>query len=74
VKARFGALLIVTGAYLVTVLVIWLLSLIGPIDSAFVDGRLTGNHLEVWFVTAGVMGSFLIIAGVALAFILRAGK
>lgn len=69
----FGAAFVVAIVYLVSVLVIWLLSLIGPI-SATVQGVLNKGGSTIWFAAAGLAGLFIIISAVALAFVYAVAK
>jgi hypothetical protein len=51
--------------YLVSVLVLWLLTLIGPVDAA-VEGFVEHTGGNVWFAAGGLLGAFVLMAGLGL--------
>jgi hypothetical protein len=72
-RQLFGGLFALVGVYLVSVLVIWLLSLIGPI-SATVEGVIERGGGTIWFAAAGLAALFIIISGIGLVFVYLIAK
>ncbi len=70
----YEALSIVATLYLLTVLVLWLLSLIGGPIYATIEGIISKGNSNVWFAAAGILAAFLIIAGLGLAAIYLLAK
>lgn len=64
-KRVSGPLIVVVVIYFVTVLVLWLLSKIGPI-TAVVEGIIEHGGANIWFAAGGVMAAFIIIAAIGL--------
>jgi hypothetical protein len=59
------ALLVVVAVYLLTVLIIWLLNLIAPMNGS-VEGTVQKSGFVVWFAAAGATGAFMLLAGLAI--------
>lgn len=64
-KKVAGPLVAVVVIYLVSVLVLWLLSFIGPV-SATIEGIVERGGGTIWFAAAGVVAAFLLIAALGL--------
>ena len=60
-----SGVLAVVAIYLLCALVLWLLSLIGPI-SAGVAGEVQQGGATVWFRAAGTLAAFILLAVIAL--------
>ena len=61
----FQIALSIVVIYLASALVLWLLTFIGPVDAA-VEGFITRAGGNVWFAAGGVLGAFVLIAGIGL--------
>lgn len=60
------ALAVVVVTYLLTVLVLWLLSLLGPV-AARMEGTVAHARSHVWFPATGTVAAFVLIAALGIA-------
>ncbi|MCS7251245.1 MAG: hypothetical protein RMK32_03330 [Anaerolineae bacterium] len=64
-----GSALVVVIIFFSTVIVLYLLSNLGPV-SATVRGYIQQAGANIWFAAAGIVAAFVLIAAVAFLFIL----
>ena len=67
-KKFLGPLITVVVVYLLSVGIIWLLSLIGPV-SATLEGTIHAGAATIWFAAVGLLAAFFLIAALAFVFI-----
>jgi hypothetical protein len=65
VAARFGAAAIVVTIFLVGLLVLRVLSTLGPIQAG-VNGSIEKSDATVWFTAAGVVAAYVIVVVIGL--------
>jgi len=64
-RANIGALALVAAVYLLAYLVLWLLSLLGPVRATF-EGGIERHGMNARATAAGLVAAFVLLAVIAL--------